>query len=76
MIRKLLARTGLCQDQLAPQILRDLRWAGLNALTCILNEVSCKLVMPMQCYLSVIVLMCKADVGLRPIALLAMLFRL
>ena len=69
-------RTGLGQDSLGPQVLRSLTAAGLCAITEILNEVSRELVMPKQCYLSVIVLLGKPDGGLRPIALLAMLYRL
>ena len=63
-------------DQWSPAVWRDLTNEALEELTKLLNEVEQKVTWPAHTYYNLIVLMGKPAGGTRPIALMAMIYRL
>ena len=68
--------TAVGVDQWSPAIWRDMSDGALEALVALLNGIEQRLTWPAHLYHNFIVLMGKPAGGTRPIALMAMLYRL
>ena len=75
-IFRLNARTAVGVDQWSPAVWRDLSDEAIQELPMLLNEVERTLTWPAHAYYNLIVLMGKPAGGTRPIALMAMIYRL
>ena len=75
-IFRLNTRSAVGVDQWSPAVWRDLSDEAIQELTALLNEVEQQLTWPAHIYYNLIVLMGKPAGGTRPIALMAMIYRL
>ena len=75
-IFRLSKRTAVGVDQWSPEVWRDLSDEALEELVHLLNDVEQRLTWPAHIYYNLIILIGKPAGGTRPIALMAMIYRL